>query len=239
MPVTFVAASAAGGWAAMNEQNDDRWRGERSRFVVADASGPHYGGYYAPFGVDYAIELLYITQDLAGVVAAADAWLRMRDAAYRAAMPPGGDRLAAARHAADAVRPPAWEHLRGRSFAHFTASVAVADLDGARATIAQVGSCRIYRRRGDVLELIARDHCLAAPHEEVVVACLGAGKLRVSITELAVAPGDRLVLCTDGAWRCGDDLVRRLCDADDLAEVLAAAAAQRRDSATALVVAIG
>ncbi len=48
MTVTFVAASAAGGWAAMNEQNDDRWRA------------------YAPFGIDDAIDASFAAAELAG-----------------------------------------------------------------------------------------------------------------------------------------------------------------------------
>ncbi len=236
MTLSFVAASVPGFWDAACGENDDRWRADPAlgAFAVADGSGPRYGGYHAPYAVDPALDALFAAlargAAMPEAVRRADEVARALEAKLNAAR--HGLGLEPALHAADEVRPARWEHLRGKSFAHGTASLVAAVVDGARATIAQVGSNRAYRMRGDALELVARDHGLPAPHETVVTSLLGSGELTVELAEIELAPGDRIVLCSDGAWRCGDDVVRRL------PEAVGEAAARRRDSATAIVIAI-
>jgi protein phosphatase len=157
-----------------------------------------------------------------GVVdALAGAGAPRRDAErVRAALHAGGARLADAA-AAD-------PGLRG------SGAAAVAALLGPEgATLAHVGDCRALRWRAGALTALTRDHDLArafadhgatseqvaeviARHPTVITSALGLGPpATVDVAEVALAPGDRLVLVTDG--------VHRLLDAAALAAALAAA----------------
>lgn len=100
-------------------------------------------------------------------------------------------------------------------------------LDGSGATLAaalfgrgdiaisNVGDCRVYLLRGDELSQLTRDHSVVAeqlalglidsdtarthPLRHVVTrAVSGQSGIAVDIVELSAAPGDRLLLCSDG-----------------------------------------
>ena len=58
MPLPLAAASASRvGRHAFTDQSDDRIVVDHARglFAVADGSGPTYGGYYAPLGMELGL----------------------------------------------------------------------------------------------------------------------------------------------------------------------------------------
>ena len=89
---------------------------------------------------------------------------------------------------------------------------------GLRATICWVGDSRAYRIRDGVAERLTRDHSLVQelvdagvlaesaaarhPRANVVTRALGvAPRVEIDVATVAVAPGDRLLLCSDGISR--------------------------------------
>ena len=152
--LSFLTASSRGGWAP---ETDDRWFAdtERGLFYVADASGPTYGGYYAPFAADPGLAQFIdyfdnhpIEPELRLLRAVESAHLEMsrRHEEYNAVLGSKGG-LEATRTAADRVRPAQWDHLAGRSMCHFATSITALFIEGNRFIVAQVGSCRAYLRR--------------------------------------------------------------------------------------------
>lgn len=139
----------------------------------------------------------------------------------------------------------------GEPFDFAGAATAVAIyLEPPRAWVAHVGDCRATLVRGPDVRALTRDHRLiedliaaghltraeaaSSPHKNVITRALGIGQRpTVDVQEVAVAPGDRLVLTTDGVHDRVDDLAR---DADAL--VHAAFAAGGTDDATAVVVTV-
>jgi serine/threonine protein phosphatase PrpC len=102
--------------------------------------------------------------------------------------------------------------LRGMA----TTAVAVL-IDGQVATLAHVGDSRIYRFRDGELERLTRDHSWVEeqirvgalteetarehPWRNIVTRALsGSDDLEVDTTEVTVAAGDRLLLCSDGVF---------------------------------------
>jgi protein phosphatase len=92
-------------------------------------------------------------------------------------------------------------------------------LDGAHALIAHVGDSRIYRLREHRIHQLTHDHTFAAWAVEGGISSASAARLsgltealgiraevRIDLSRVEVAPGDRFLLCTDGlhAHR-GDD----------------------------------
>ena len=86
-----------------------------------------------------------------------------------------------------------------------------------RALIAHVGDCRVYLARGGRLRQVTRDHSLArelglmgrlwprrrreAMTRHMLSRAVGSHPIvRVDALELAMQPGDRLLLCCDGVW---------------------------------------
>jgi serine/threonine protein phosphatase PrpC len=127
--------------------------------------------------------------------------------------------LEAARKAADAVRPPAWQSYD--SLAHFLGSVTACAVGPDSVVIAQVGECRAYGLRDGVPTLLALDHTLpsvleasGAPRKDVeearrdnwsvVVAFLGGETLQLNVVE--VPPPTTIALVTNGVWRCDAEL---------------------------------
>jgi serine/threonine protein phosphatase PrpC len=230
MPLTACAATARGGWAG---DNDDRWFADPDRglFYVADGSGPTYGGYYAPFGLDAGLAAFLQAFDgaegtgaarLRHALEAAHRQMRRSAVAYDAAHDKFRETEAAPFRAsllaADLVRPPSWEHLRGRSFAHFTGSLTACHIGPDSLAVIQVGSCRAYLIRERRIELITPDHTLATVlaaegraddvtrfHRGVVLSVLGfSDELGVTEARREGRPGDRLLLCSDGLWAADD-----------------------------------
>ncbi len=130
-------------------------------------------------------------------------------------LPAGAKRLSAAIHRANAEI----VQLAAASDKYLgmgtTIVAAFVEPDRAVMHLAHVGDSRCYRLRGGIVELLTQDHSLVtdvlelAPDldEEkaselptrVVTRALGMGKnVRVAVQSLALAPGDRYVLCSDG-----------------------------------------
>lgn len=262
MPSIVSALSASQRSAEWGDErcNDDRAvvaAGE-GLALVAEAQGPRYGGYWAPFGIDEGLSRLVETfarqpgsaseRLISGLLAAHDAMCSL-DAAYERARG-GRSGLDAARAAADAVRPAAWAGVP--SFAHFVGSVTACAVDAAGVWVAQVGACRAYALREGRPHLLLRDDTLASvlassgtrhPDSErlarVVTNLLGSGTLEVRT--VAVEAPAKLALVTAGVWRAGDAAVQQVLLAERraaLERVLERCAAAERTDATAVVLAV-
>lgn len=100
----------------------------------------------------------------------------------------------------------------------------VLHIDGDRAQLCWAGDSRAYLIRGGTLRLLTRDHSVVQqlvdagaltpeqaahhPRANVITSALGVGEaVIIDRTSHRLAPGDRLLLCTDG-------LSRSLCDRD-------------------------
>jgi serine/threonine protein phosphatase PrpC len=245
--------------------NDDRLHvdADAGLAFVADASGPVYGGYWAPFAIDPGLAALIQTfgastgttrERLVGAVHAADAVMRKMAEQYEARRAERTG-LEVARAVADAVRPAAWADWD--SFAHFGGSVTACAAGEDAVVVAQVGECRAYGQGPGGPELLVRDHTLLSVLEacgerrevleEVrqhgasalsVVVLLGVTKLQVNVVEVA-AP-ITLALVTNGVWRCDGALDDLLCATtpEELRARVERCAKVSRDEATAVLLEI-
>lgn len=220
------------------ERNEDSCFAGDHVFAVADGLGGHRAGEVA-------------SRVALGSVAALD----------------GLDAHAAARRIGDAVRASNREvfdraqddaSLKGMG----TTMTALA-IDGPRAHLAHVGDSRCYLVRRGRIEQVSRDHTLVArmvaegrltleqaethPQRSVLTRALGADRdVDVEEVELDLAPGDRLVLCSDGlsGMLTDEEIARLVQHGDDLDEICVslideANARGGPDNITAVVVAIG
>jgi protein phosphatase len=135
-------------------------------------------------------------------------------------------------------------------------------IDGAMAAIGHVGDSRIYHFSDGTLTPVTRDDSWAAaliaqgistedlsrhPMRHVLTNVVGArDQVEVHVREIAVKPGDRLLLCSDGLHEplSNDrlaEILGREPDAESAATRLVREALERgtRDNVTALVVEIG
>lgn len=117
-------------------------------------------------------------------------------------------------------------------------------LRGRRFTLAHVGDCRVYRKRGERLERLSEDHVWAQPGmQHVLKRAMGLDHhLVVDYLEGDVAQDDVFVLVSDGVWSSLDDtgIQAILRDEPDLslaagALVRAAHLAGSQDNASALL----
>jgi serine/threonine protein phosphatase PrpC len=86
-----------------------------------------------------------------------------------------------------------------------------------RLYLAHVGDCRAYRWNADGLEQLTTDHSVVAsmiadgraepdeiythPHRSIVYRCIGDKPVVTVDTDiLPLAPGERIILCSDGLW---------------------------------------
>lgn len=112
-----------------------------------------------------------------------------------------------------------------------TATVALVDEQDSSVTIAHVGDSRAYRYRDGALEQLTSDHSLVGelvrsgrlteaeaavhPHRSVITRALGTdADVEVDTLTLDAAPGDLLLLCSDGlSAMVRDDEIERLLSA--------------------------
>ena len=141
-------------------------------------------------------------------------------------------------------------------------TLAAALIDGTRAAVAHVGDSRVYHWSGGALHVLTRDDSWAAallaqgftgdelsrhPMRHVLTNVIGArDQVDVHVRELALAAGDRLLLCSDGLYEpMSDDRIAPVLgsepDAKAAATRLVREALERgaRDNVTAVVVDIG
>ena len=249
---------------------DDRTRIDDSQrlFLVADGSGPTYGGIYAPMGLERGLEVLASALDPArhaehvcdeGCVqkafASANGAMWALHEAFTArfeselAVTPD-DRLQASLRAWKQI---AREHL-GReleTFAHSGGSVTALLLAGDRAHVGQVGLCRAYRCRRGRVELLLRDQGIEKPEglddafsHGIASVLLGLQPtVPVETRALAFEPGDRFVLCSDGVWSLANDVALaaacRHDRADDIVAELSAVVKDNEDDVAIVAVVMG
>ncbi len=141
-------------------------------------------------------------------------------------------------------------------------TVVAALIDGARGVVAHVGDSRIYHWSGGGLKVLTKDDSWAAaliaqglstedlarhPMRHVLTNVVGArDQVEVHVRELALAPGDRLLLCSDGLHEPLSEagiaaLLGKGDDAESTASSLVREAIKlgARDNVTALVIDIG
>jgi protein phosphatase len=112
------------------------------------------------------------------------------------------------------------------------------------AGVAHVGDSRAYLWRQHRLERLTQDHALSGPHAHVLVRVLGREpEVEVDVLEVAVGPGDYLLLCSDGLTRMVADrdverAIGELRDPQRICEHLVAAANGNggKDNVTVVVV---
>ena len=217
-------AALAGGWAASWGHCDDRAIVERSAdrviALVADATSPTYPGYHTPLGTDRGIAAIQRSLD----AHEHECGRLCLVAAFESAQRTMHELTTSAR----AGRRVAERFELGDSLIHTAASITGALLVGGQVHLAQVGSCRAYRRRGSGIEVLLPDHTYNTQrvaeglepqpeHNTVVIRLLGfMADTRPDFGTFELEPGDRLLLCSDGIW---------LHDAPLIAEALAAPSA--------------
>ena len=136
-----------------------------------------------------------------------------------------------------AARIAASSELRGMA----TTAVAVL-IDGETATVAHVGDSRVYRLRDGQLDRLTRDHSWVEeqiragaltetaarqhPWRNIVTRALsGSEDVDVDVREVALEPGDSVLLCSDGLFAVLSDdeigqVLRREADLDHLCRAL-------------------
>lgn len=234
-PAEVLEWGAASDVGRVRLVNEDAWGAWGDRlFVVADGMGGHAGGELASRTAVRAV------LEAVGPAAGAD----LPDAVQRASV---------------AVRA-AGETAGVRALG--TTLVALCFTPGA-AELINVGDSRIYRFRADRMDLLTRDHTVRnglldagidpADHAQLgarlggLTSFVGAAAERLAVQQvsIAVARGDRYLLCSDGVHRqLPEDALRRLVAAGSCAQaatalVQAAVDAGGRDNATAIVVELG
>lgn len=209
----------------LQEECDDRFLLDTKGgvFLVANGSGPTYGGYHLPIAMEEAAsEIVRATANSAEPDAASRLRVGMRAAAelldqHRRAYEKtletvlarkGSDRL-------EVVREASIQHARDRfgrhirSFVHYGLSVTAIHVHRGELAIAQVGSCHAYRVRAGVVELLLPDHLLgtvsndpslAESHPDLCTRLLGMGG-EVDVRSTDVQGDDVLILLGDGAWK--------------------------------------
>jgi serine/threonine protein phosphatase PrpC len=140
-----------------------------------------------------------------------------------------------------------WIHALGRrdpKLAGMGTTFSAVILRGRRAHLVHVGDSRIYRLRGESLELLSEDHTLSGPEQDhILYRAVGLeARLRIDYGEHPLEPHDRFLLCSDGLYGVlkQADIARVLLERatpESTAETLAELALQRgsQDNVTALV----
>ena len=231
MRISFASATDKGLRRSINEDSFSA-REDLRLFIVADGMGGHAAGEVASQAV------------VQGIVAFVEATQTMSpDQTWPIPFDPeqsvNANRLHAGFRMGNrqlAAQIASSSELQGMA----TTAVAVL-IDGGTGTLAHVGDSRAYRLRDGQLDRLTRDHSWVEeqirigalseaaarrhPWRNIVTRALsGSDDLEVDIQEVALQPGDRLLLCSDGVFTVLDDdqisEALRETDLDQLCDVL-------------------
>jgi len=194
-----------------NDEDAHSIRPDLGLVVVADGMGGYEGGEVASrIVVESLVELFERTT--------ADP-----DATWPHAPRPGRDRLidrvsVGLRHAHGQVL-----QRREGVLSRMGSTAAVVAWNERRLVVGHVGDSRVYRLRGDTLQLLTRDHSFAeearaagfadaavlSSYRNMLTRAVGMpGPLQADVTVDDLQPGDVLLLCSDGVWEpLSDDAV--------------------------------
>jgi PPM family protein phosphatase len=198
MRVTVGAASDIG---QVREGNEDSFLVEQPLYVVADGMGGHRGGEVASSLALDTIQSLFVRNEgsLVGQVEEANREVFERSQA-------------------------------DRNVAGMGTTLTAALVDGDRVQLAHVGDSRAYLFHDHALTLLTEDHTLVHrmvmdgeiseaeaevhPHRSILTRALGVdGRVKVDESTIEVAPGDRILLCTDGlTGMVGEEQIRTILD---------------------------
>ncbi len=113
-----------------------------------------------------------------------------------------------------------------REFASMASTLSLLVLRGNRYAIAHVGDTRIYRLRGNELQLLTRDHVREDAGKHVLKRAVGLDlHLVVDYSEGELNPGDIFLLASDGAWEAlgqkrMQDLLMKHTDPEEAAQIM-------------------
>lgn len=189
--MTSVVWAAATDVGRARERNEDSWFGGNRVFAVADGLGGHRAGEVASRLAVEAMAKLDKNGPTTGI---------------------GRALVAAIEEANHAVSQRAAGDPETAGMATTLTALAV---EGGMAHLGHVGDSRCYLLRGDQMTLVSSDHTLVArmvdegaitleqaethPQRSVITRALGTdATVDVDLTPVALAPGDRWVLCSDG-----------------------------------------
>ena len=232
MRVSSASATDTGLRRSINEDSVSV-REDLGLFVVADGMGGHAAGEVASrVAVEGIVAFVEATQTMTPDQTwpiPFDPKQSMNANRLRAAVRMGNRQLASEIASSS--------ELRGMA----TTAVAVL-IDDGTGTLAHVGDSRAYRLRDGQLDRLTRDHSWVEaqirigalseqaarqhPWRNIVTRALsGSEDLKVDVREVALEPGDRLLLCTDGVFTVLDDdqiseVLRRETDLDQLCHAL-------------------
>lgn len=228
----FFDTAARSHVGRVRQINEDRFlvRSERGLWAVADGMGGHSAG------SDAAAAAIEALADLA------DGRNSISAASLRTALEAANRRIQAGANNQHAVS---------------GSTIVVAWIDGDQLTVFWAGDSRAYRARGGMVECLTRDHSVVQelldageinaaeaerhPFAHLVTRALGAsGTLVPDDIVVDLAPGDRILLCSDGVSRTLDlpAVAGGSPDIEEFADNLLSAALQRDGSDNATLVAI-
>jgi len=203
------------------------WMVESSQLSDVGQKRPHNEDYVGSYEPGQMAELeahgrLYVLADgvggaAAGEVASEYTVNTIMYTYYQQAA--GGDPQARLRRAIEEANAEVFaQNLRRSNQSEMATTVVAAVIQGDRLTVANVGDSRAYVIRGDTIEQITEDHSLMAemisggiitdeeaethPYRNVILRSVGAYEnVQVDVFSRQLAPGDVLILCSDGLTR--------------------------------------
>lgn len=196
-----VGVGAASDIGQVREGNEDSFLVEQPLYVVADGMGGHRGGEVASSLALDTIQSLFTRKEGSLVTQVEEA-----------------NRAVFERSQAD------------RNVAGMGTTLTAALVDGGQVQLAHVGDSRAYLFRNHDLTLLTEDHTLVHrmviageiteaeaevhPHRSILTRALGVdGRVQVDESSVEVAPGDRILLCTDGlTGMASEEQIRTILD---------------------------
>jgi len=214
---------------SVRERNEDDLlaRPEEGLWAVCDGMGGHDAGDYA-------------SQHIVGQLSA----LRLPDR--------HGNRMQAIKRCLRQCNRHLLDYAQANGFEHVGSTAVVLCLHGRRAALIWVGDSRAYRKRGERLRMISRDHSVAeemaalgaqpvVDSPSAITRAVGAtARIKIDIACVESRPGDVWLLCSDGVSGVLEpgEISALLTDAEDPAAELVRRAIDSgsSDNCTAVVV---